>query len=67
MTSKSGRKPKFRVGQVVAIREGYMGEGEYHRIESFMMSRGNKHLLFAGMAQAVEWAVRPLTKLEAGR
>ena len=61
------QQEKFRVGQVVAIRKGYMREGQYFRITSFRMGKDVMHAEFGEFNGAAVFAIRALTRREAGR
>ena len=58
-------KPKFSVGQVVVVREGYRSSGELRKIVKIRRNpfRYDMHNGFIAM----ECALRPLTKREKGR
>ncbi len=61
-------KHKFRIGQVVAIRNGYMRQGQYFRITGFRKAKDNNvEALFGKWDSAVTFALRPLTKREKGQ
>jgi hypothetical protein len=64
----SERKARFRVGQVVAIRKGWMHEGRYFCVMDIMPGKDSPLYLFSdGTNSANEVALRPLTLREQGR
>jgi len=62
---KQAKGPKFRVGQVVAIRNGYMNEGVYGKVETVSPGKDAlEYCLSPGGRLAVEFALRPLSARE---
>lgn len=57
---------KFSIGQIVVVRDGYMGAGGIHRIVGKEMGKDDMHYIFSGQGMAVEFAIRQLTKKERG-
>lgn len=61
------RKPKFRVGQIARIRQGWMHENDI--IEIFSVRKGKDAFEYYALPRGecvVEFALRPLTKREIG-
>jgi hypothetical protein len=60
------KKAKFRVGQVVCVRDKWMHAGTYFRIEEVLPGKDSP-LYLSGTNYANEVALRPLTAKESGR
>jgi hypothetical protein len=59
-------KPRFRVGQVVAVRGQFVGVGTYFRIAAVRQGKDNWEYQQAMNNWCVEFALRPLTDDEIG-
>jgi hypothetical protein len=67
MTTKTRIKPKFRVGQVVCVRNGYMHQQTYLRIAGFTWAKDGREYWDVGGQRYIEFCLRPLTKRERGQ
>lgn len=63
------RKPKFRVGQVVRLRKGYMHEGFCGQIMDIRQAKDGWEYWISWLPSswAIEFALRSLTKREKGK
>jgi hypothetical protein len=65
----AGRKPKFRVGQVVCVRQGYIGSGRFGTVAAYRQAKENLEVCFSvsGLGDwYAEFELRPLTRREKG-
>lgn len=63
------KKPRFRVGQMVVVRDGYFGSGSIGHVMAHQVGKDNVEafVMFPGISDwYVEWQLRPLTARERG-